>query len=149
MRISESVVVPTSPDVVFRYVATLEMYPRWMPLVHTAVSLPNPDRLIWQVELRARVGPFARSKNLRMERTSVETDRLVVFERAEADGKNHAAWSLRVELEPDGGQATVVTMHLAYDGRLWSAGLLGAVLDDEIRRGRDGLVHLVSASSKP
>ena len=117
--------------------------------MHSAEPLPSLDRLVWQVELRARVGPFARSKNLRMERTTVETDRLVVFERAEADGKNHAAWSLRVELEPDGGQATVVTMHLAYDGRLWSAGLLGAVLDDEIRRGRDGLVQLVSASSRP
>lgn len=148
MRISESVVVPASPDVVFRYVSALEIYPRWMRLVHSAEPLPSLDRLVWQVELRARVGPFARSKNLRMERTTVETDRLVVFERAEADGKNHAAWSLRVELEPDGGQATVVTMHLAYDGRLWSAGLLGAVLDDEIRRGRDGLVQLVSASSR-
>ena len=34
-------------------------------------------------------------------------------------------------------------MHLSYDGMLWTGGLLDRVLDEEIRRGRDGLTELV------
>ena len=45
------------------------------------------DEPAWEVELRARVGPFARSKRLRMALTEMVTDRLVVFERAEIDGR--------------------------------------------------------------
>ena len=141
MRTSESVDVPAPPAAVFPYVADLSAYPAWLPLVHEAVAAPG-DGAAWEVELRARVGPFARSKRLRMALTEHVTDRLVVFERAEVDGRDHARWALRAELvEIDGG--TRVTMHLAYDGGLWTAGILERVLDEEIRRGRDGLVTLV------
>jgi carbon monoxide dehydrogenase subunit G len=141
VRTSESVDVPALPSAVFPYVADLSAYPTWLPLVHEAVSALGDDAA-WEVELRARVGPFARSKRLRMALTEHVTDRLVVFERAEVDGRDHARWALRAELvEIDGG--TRVTMHLAYDGGLWTAGILERVLDEEVRRGRDGLVALV------
>ena len=141
MRTSESVDVPGHPTTVFAFVADLAVYPTWLPLVYEAVVAPGDDRA-WEVELRARVGPFARSKRLRMALTEIVTDRLVVFERAEVDGRDHARWALRAELvEIDGG--TRVTMHLAYDGGLWTAGILERVLDEEVRRGRDGLVALV------
>jgi hypothetical protein len=52
-------------------------------------------------------------------------------------------WALRVELAPDGDE-TVLTMHLAYDGRLWTGGVLERVLDDEVRRARVKLVELLS-----
>jgi hypothetical protein len=137
---------------VFEHVARLEAYPAWLPLVHAADVDPTGDdrQPAWAVELRARVGPFARSKQLRMVRTECETDRLVVFERSETDGRLHASWVLRAELEPSDGpttysdRSTRVTMHLSYDGRLWTAGLLEGVLDEEIRRGRAGLAALVS-----
>ena len=55
----------------FDQVATLDRYPPWMRLVHRVTPMP-PTTLgpAWWVELRARVGPFARSKQLRMVRTS-------------------------------------------------------------------------------
>lgn len=143
MRTSESVVVPADPSAVYPHVVDLAAYPRWLPLVHAAA----PDgEAAWTVELRARVGPFARSKQLRMARTDTVPDALAVFERAEVDGRDHARWALRCELEPIAA-GTRVTMHLAYDGRLWTGGILERVLDEEVRRGRAGLIELVSADS--
>lgn len=140
MRTRESVVVPAEPAAVFPFVVDLGEYPRWLPLVHAAAAAGHDA---WTVELRARVGPFARSKQLRMARTETAPDTLAVFERAETDGREHARWALRCELAPvDAG--TLVTMHLAYDGRLWTAGILERVLDEEVRRGRTGLVELVT-----
>lgn len=143
MRTSESVVVPAEPMTVFPYLVDLDVYPRWLPLVHAA---SRDGDAAWTVELRARVGPFARSKQIRMARTETVPGELVVFERAEVDGREHARWALRCELATiEAG--TLVTMHLAYDGRLWTAGILERVLDEEVRRGRAGLVELVSAHS--
>jgi hypothetical protein len=39
-------------------------------------------------------------------------------------------------------------MHLAYDGSLWTGGLLENVLEDQIRRGRSGLAALVETPSE-
>lgn len=145
MDTTESVVVAAPPSAVFAHIARLDAYPAWLPLVHAADIDPTGDHQCpaWAVELRARVGPFARSKRLRMVRTQLEVDRLAVFERAEIDGRSHATWRLQAELAAvDDG--TEVTMQLAYGGRLWTGGLLEGVLDDEIRRGRSGLAALVS-----
>jgi uncharacterized protein YndB with AHSA1/START domain len=145
MRTSESVSVPAPPAAVFEHVARLEAYPAWLGLVHVVEPDESFDSApAWHVELRARIGPFARSKRLRMIRTEHEVDRLAVFERAETDGRQHARWLLRAELEPVGDDGTVLTMHLAYDGALWTGGLLERALDDEIRRGRAELVRLVT-----
>jgi len=143
MRTSESVVVPAEPMTVFPFVVDLDVYPQWLPLVHAST---RDGDAAWKVELRARVGPFARSKQLRMARTESVPGELAVFERAELDGREHARWALRCELAAVAG-GTIVTMHLAYDGRLWTAGILERVLDEEVRRGRSGLVALVSAHS--
>ena len=144
LRTSESVVVNAPPSRVFPYVSALDEYPSWLPLVHTA-WLEQPDQTpAWMVEIRAHVGPFARSKRLRMVRTVHEIDRLVEFERVELDGRRHARWLLRVELAPDAESATLVTMDLAYDGSLWTAGVLDRVLAEEVRRGRDGLAALIN-----
>jgi len=141
---TESVVVPGSPGDVFPFVSELDRYPDWLRLVHAATPVPSDGEPAWSVELRARVGPFARSKQLRMIRGLCEPDRCVEFERAELDGKHHARWSLRVDVEPTTNGGSTVTMRLAYDGALWTGGLLDRVLDEEIRRGRVGLAALVS-----
>jgi ribosome-associated toxin RatA of RatAB toxin-antitoxin module len=142
MRMSESVTVAAPASRVFPYVARLEAYPLWLPLVHEALAVDEGTHPAWDVELRARVGPFARSKRLRMQRSELVDDRLAVFERAEVDGRQHARWALRAELDEQGG-TTTVTMHLAYDGSLWTGGLLEKVLEEEIRRGRAGLATAV------
>lgn len=136
-----------APATVFAHVALLDEYPSWMRLVHKVDRLePDEGRSAWWVELRARVGPFARSKQLRMVRVAVETDRSVRFERVQPDERDHANWILDVALdEHDGG--TQVTMQLAYTGDLWTGGVLQRVLDDEIRRGREGLRRAVASST--
>ncbi len=143
MRTSESVVVPATPQELFPYVARLEAYPPWLRLVHRAELVAEDPRPTWDVELRARVGPFARSKKLRMQRVAIDQDRGARFERAEIDGREHSMWALRVELAPSGDE-TVLTMHLAYDGKLWTGGVLERVLDDEVRRARVKLVQLLT-----
>jgi len=145
VQTSESVVVPASPHELFPHVARLEAYPPWLRLVHRAELVSDEPLPTWDVELRARVGPFARSKRLRMQRVDVQPDRGARFERAEVDGREHSMWSLRVELEPS-DDGTVLTMHLAYDGKLWTGGVLERVLDDEVRRARVKLVDLLAAT---
>ena len=153
MRTTETATVAAAPAAVFPFVDDLSAYPAWMPLVHAATPLAvgDDEPPAWEVEIRARIGPFARSKRLRMQRTDIVPDRLVVFERAEIDGRDHARWVLRVELAPgpvDGDRTlTEVVMHLAYDGSLWTGGPLARVFDDQVRRGRDGLVAAVGDRS--
>jgi hypothetical protein len=151
VQTTASVDVPASPSLVFVYVADLGSYPDWLPLVHSATVDPvgTIEPPAWTVEIRARVGPFARSKRLRMERTALLADRSVMFERAEIDGRHHARWALHAELAPAAAGGTTVTMHLAYDGGLWTGGMLERVLEQEIRRGRDGLVRAVSGEPTP
>lgn len=138
-----------TPAAVFAHVALLDDYPSWMRLVHKVTPLePDEGRPAWWVELRARVGPLARSKQLRMVRVAVDIDRAVRFERVQPDDRDHANWILDVELvERDG--ATLVTMTLEYTGELWTGGILGRVLDDEIRRGREGLRRAVEEAATP
>lgn len=150
MQTSETIVVAAHPADVFPHVADLGAYPAWLPLVHEA----RPDDLAdgadgpaWLVELRAQVGPFARSKRLRMVRTDAEPERRVVFTRRELDGREHATWQLEAVLATSADGGTELTMHLAYGGRLWTGGVLERVLDDQVRQGRDGLRRVLAARS--
>ena len=147
MEITERLDVPCEPGELYHHIDDLDRYPSWMRLVHTAERVDDSDgRLAWVVELRARVGPLARSKRLRMVRTEAVPDQLVVFERAELDGRAHARWALRAELEatPNG---SALAMHLSYGGRLWTGGLLDRVLEDEVRRGSARLIAVVTAGT--
>ena len=117
----------------FAIVADLETYPRWMDLVtRTESAEPDPgdDGPAWLVTLRARVGPFARSKRLRMVRTVHEPTDRVRFERREVDGRQHSSWVLDTTVDGDPAGSRV-TMSLRYDGSMWS-GLLDAVLGSQI-----------------
>ena len=64
--------LPRPPEVVFGFVDDLDHYPQWMGLVH---GVTRESESTWSVELRARVGPFARSKRLRMVRVAHEIGR--------------------------------------------------------------------------
>lgn len=131
-------IVGASVESLFAEVAALDRYPPWMRLVHRATPLDDdagPDGApAWWVELRARVGPLARSKQLRMVRTAFDAGRHVRFERVELDERNHAAWTLDTRVAEASGGAEL-SMRLEYTGQLWSATVLGRILDDEIRRG--------------
>jgi hypothetical protein len=137
---------PCTPGELFVYVDDLAAYPPWMQLVHAVSPVEADDgRPAWSVELRARVGPLARSKRLRMVRTVHEPERRVVFERAEVDGREHSAWVLTAALEPVGA-ATHLQVVLHYGGGLWTGGVLERVLRDSIDKGRQRLLELVAGS---
>lgn len=124
----------------FALVSDLSSYPQWMDLVHRVEQVAVDA---WEVELRAKVGPFARSKRLRMVRTVTEPDSLVKFERVEVDGRSHAEWVLTATIERSGDRC-VLTMHLHYGGGLFTGGVLERVLGDKIEAGRARLAALVA-----
>jgi len=148
MEIERQLVLPATTDVVFALVDDLTVYPSWMALTHAVRPVGRDDDGLpaWDVELRARIGPLARSKRLRMVRTRHEPDRIAVFERIEADGREHAPWVLTAQVEPLDAVSSELRMHLFYGGSLWTGAVLQRVLDDEIRRGSDALLASLSGS---
>jgi hypothetical protein len=142
---------PCRPEALFALVDHLDRYPEWMSLVHRVEPEPADaeGRPAWTVELRARVGPLARSKRLRMVRTRHVAPTEVVFERVELDGRRHAPWVLRAQVSVGvraEGEASRLAMSLHYGGALWTGGLLERVLTDQISDGRQRLATLVTAA---
>jgi hypothetical protein len=107
-------------------------------MVHDADAMGDD---VWNVELRAKVGVFARSKRLRMKRT-VNTSQHIVFERDEIDGKRHSPWTMAVALQATEA-GCVVTVDLSYGGSLWTAGILDRVLAAQVEAGKTGLARVV------
>jgi hypothetical protein len=127
----------------FELVDDLSTYPQWNGLVFSAVGEPGNEGA-WDVELRARLGPLARSKRLRMVRTVRDAANLQVrFERDQRDGRKHSPWILAAGvLERDG--VSTLTMHLHYGGKLWTGGAMERVLAEQITSGRERLLELVA-----
>jgi uncharacterized protein YndB with AHSA1/START domain len=148
MQIERHTVVPGEPARAFALVDDLAAYPAWMDLVHEVVPTESATaEPAWEVELQAQVGPFARSKRLRMVRVIHEPPERVVFERAEIDGRRHSSWVLAATLDPVTGteSSTSITMTLTYGGNLWTGAVLQRVLDDHVERGAAALQRLLSA----
>jgi hypothetical protein len=154
------------PEVAHRHLVDLDAYPQWLGLVRRVDAQPDGS---WLVELRGRLGPIARSKRLRMVRTTndppsqvaagqIERDQIardqielgrivfgrIVFEREELDGRDHGMWRLVAEIAgaPVGCRVDV-TLH--YSGAGWIP-LLDRVLADEIERAKAALAALVATS---
>lgn len=141
MDITATLDAPVAPARLFDEVSALDGYAAWIDIVHRVD--PNADGS-WGVELRGKVGPFARSKRLRMERTVLEPTHRVVFERRETDGRTHAAWVLTATIDAiaDGAR---LTMQLHYGGSLFTGGVLEKMLGDQIVRGRERLLARLGA----
>ena len=146
MEIRRTVVLPGPASTVFELVDDLARYPEWMDLIHDVGTpvLTSDGLPAWEVELRAKVGPFARSKRLRMVRTEHDTPSRVVFERAEIDGREHSAWVLQSLLEPCDADSVELVMTLSYSGSLWTGAVLERVLDDHVERGAAALAALLA-----
>ena len=151
MRIERSVDVAASASEVFALVDDLAAYPSWMALVHAVSAVDAADDVpTWEVELRAQVGPVARSKRLRMRRSVHEPDHRAVFERAEVDGRAHSPWVLDARVRDLPGGGARVTMMLTYGGSLWSGAVLERVLDDHVERGGEALrARCANAADRP
>ena len=136
------------PTQVFEQVASLEHYPAWLRMVHRVEPDGADDgRPAWHVELRARVGPLARSKRLRMVRTVFEPEHRVRFERVQDDDRDHAEWILEATVDDDPA-GTLLTMDLEYTGDLWAESVLRRILDDEVARGERALRELIVSTPR-
>jgi hypothetical protein len=135
------------------WVGDLDRYPAWLSIVPRAhredapadhAAAENDGHPAWAVELRAKLGPLARSKRLRMVRT-LDDELHVRFERWEIDGKDHSPWVLdaRIEVTDVGSR---LTMLLHYGGN-FGVGLLERLLTDEIESSKPRLLALVEESA--
>jgi hypothetical protein len=154
MDLTAELVAPCDRDELFPWVDDLGRYPEWLDIVPRAVPVdPHPDDPgpAWSVDLRGRLGPFARSKRLRMVRTVHQASHLVRFERAEHDGRDHSPWVLIAEVTAAngaGGDASSrLTMRMHYGGGL-AGPLMEKLLVDEIERSRPRLLALVTAGTR-
>jgi hypothetical protein len=131
---------PGAPSALLPWVEDLARYPEWLDIVPRAVAVAaHADDLgpAWSVDLRGRLGPFARAKRLRMVRTQHD-DLHTRFERVEHDGRQHSPWVLDATIAPvDAGSR--LTMRLHYGGRLWMPAL-DRLLAEEIERSRPRLL---------
>ena len=126
-----SVEIQATQARVFDIVADLETYDDWLDIVHRVEADGAPDDGAWFVTLRAKLGPLARSKRLRMIRTVHEAPHCVRFERQEHDDRDHSSWVLYSELEQASADTTKLTMTLTYGGRLWTSAL-NPILDAQV-----------------
>ncbi|CAN5607959.1 hypothetical protein BH18ACT1_BH18ACT1_15090 [soil metagenome] len=136
---------PCSPEVLFAQVDDLARYPAWLGIVaraDSAAAMDGDPGPAWVVDLRARLGPLARSKRLRMVRAECTKFAAVRVERREDDGRTHARWLLEAEVAPI-GEGSRLAMRLHYGG-----GLLGPVIErllaEEVERAKPRLLALVS-----
>jgi hypothetical protein len=134
---------PCSREVLFEWVSDLTRYPKWLDIVPRAVPADDGDDApAWTIDLRGRLGPFARSKRLRMVRTRNDVPDKVVFERRERDGRSHSPWLLEATVADSDDGGSRLTMHLHYGGGLWGP-VVERLLSDEIERSRPRLLALL------
>jgi hypothetical protein len=140
-----------SPERLFAWVGSLDTYDRWLEIVprSTPASAADGDPgPAWDVTLRGRLGPLARSKRLRMVRTEHrppdgEEPGVAVFDRHETDGREHATWRLTATVEATSiGSRLLMDLH--YGGSLWVP-LLDRLLTSEIETSRRRLRALVES----
>ncbi len=105
---------------------------------------PGDPGPAWRVDLRARLGPLARAKRLRMARSVHEPPRSVRYERREDDGRSHSSWVLTATVAPTAGGSRL-EVHLHYGGTLFGP-VLERLLADEVERAKPRLLALVSTS---
>ena len=141
MDVVASLEAPHPAATLFGWVDDLERYPAWLDIVPRAVAIEGHTDDVgpaWSVDLRGRLGPFARAKRLRMVRTVHDAPRHARFERVEHDGRQHSAWVLDASIDST-GESSTLTMRLHYGGRLWVPAL-DRLLADEIERSRPRLL---------
>lgn len=145
MDLTASLDAPVAGERVFAWVDDLDRYPAWLDIVpraERAAAADGDPGPAWVVDLRGRLGPFARSKRLRMVRSRHHPPSAVTFERRETDGRRHSPWVLRAEVTPDGAGSRL-TVHLHYGGGLWGP-VLERLLTDAVERSRERLLGLAT-----
>ncbi|MFM8858165.1 MAG: hypothetical protein ACKOI2_13400 [Actinomycetota bacterium] len=132
------------------WVSDLSTFPQWTRVLHRVEEEPSPSDSprAWQVELRGKIGPFARSKRLRMIQVPTSDSGHLRFERRELDGVDHGVWRLDVRVhQGDPLARSNLSAVFEYEGRLWS-GAIERLLRDEIEASKQRLTDLVAGSTR-
>jgi hypothetical protein len=135
---------------VLAWVCDLSVFPQWTRVLHRVEEEPSPvdSPRAWQVELRGKIGPFARSKRLRMVQVPTSEPGHLRFERRELDGVDHGVWRLDVRVHQVHPSARCdLSAVFEYEGRLWS-GAIERLLRDEIDSSKRRLTDLVTGSTR-
>ncbi|NBV73741.1 MAG: SRPBCC family protein [Actinobacteria bacterium] len=153
MDLDEVIDLNAPRDQVVEVLSDLASYAEWLEIVALAERAgPEMDGSpVWTVELRARIGPFARTKRLRMVRTVMDIgpDRTdLVFTRSEEGKRDYSEWTLSVAVTDSSEGASRVVIHLHYGGSLWTPGPLERVLADQVRVGRERLSRVVGTNTR-
>lgn len=122
-----------SPAAVLAEVSALPGYPAW----HGMVKGVEPDGDGWLVDLGARLGPFTRTKRVRMVRADQDAEKSgqVRFVRRERDGEDHGGWELECAVEPaTGGGPCLLRFRMLYEGSSPLVGLLEPMLRAEVEK---------------
>jgi hypothetical protein len=138
------------PEAVLVWVSDLATFPQWTKVLYRVEVEPSPSDSprAWQVELRGKLGPFARSKRLRMVQVPTSDPGRLQFERRELDGAPHGVWKLDVRVEQqEPSQRTHLSAVFEYEGRLWS-GAIERLLREEIESSKRRLSDLVAGPSR-
>lgn len=149
MDFTASAPLTADPQRVFAELADLGSYPEWLGLVHRAEPVAAHDEdpgPAWLVDLGIAIGPFKKTKSVRMVRTEKVIARRARFERMEHDGREHPAWVLTAEVEPRESGGSIFTMELHYGGNLNFPGV-EAILGEEVRRSGARLEERLSSTS--
>ncbi len=137
MDLSLEAVIEAESSAVLAEVADLEGYPEWHGMVKRVV--PDGDGQL--VDLGGRIGPFTRTKRVRLvrDKDNAAAGR-VRFVRAERDGREHSRWELEAEVEPAAGPGPcTLRFRLRYYGSSPLIGMLEPLLRAEVERSADRL----------
>jgi hypothetical protein len=128
-----------APSAVLAEVADLPGYPAW----HGMVKRVEPDGDGWLVDLGARLGPFTRTKRVRLVRAADEAEGgrgRVRFVRHESDREEYGGWELQADVDPASGAGPcTLRFRLLYDGSSPLIGMLEPILRAETQRSADRL----------
>jgi hypothetical protein len=131
--------IDAPPAAVLAEIEDLPSYPEWHGMVKRVV----PDGNGWLVDLGAKMGPFSKSKRVRLERAPAEdgdAPGLVRFVRVELDRDDYGRWELQGTVDPPTGEGPcTLRFRLLYDGTSPLASMLEPFLKAETHRSADRL----------
>lgn len=133
-----------APSAVLAEVADLPGYPEW----HGMVKRVEPDGDGWLVDLGAKLGPFTRTKRVRMVRAASEDEGPgeVRFIRREREREDHGGWELECVVDPAVGEGPcTLRFRMRYDGSSSLIGMLEPMLRAEVEKSSDRLRRRLAA----
>jgi len=131
-------VLDAAPATVLAEVADLTGYPAW----HGMVKRVEADGDGWLVDLGARLGPFTRTKRVRMVRADDKASGAgeVRFVRAELDRKDYGQWEMVAIVEPATGEGPcTLRFRLRAEGSSPLIGMLEPLLRAETEKSAERL----------